>query len=178
MGAHEDMAARHGRMLADAAEIMLSAMHRLNDRLEAAETGEEARDAAMALQRVNRGLRQTILLEAKLARDGIEVVRRREESAKVAREDAARETTARLKVRARGVVLEACDSHEAAEPLLDDLDLWAEDYVADADGASLDELTVRLCRDLGVCFAPHELPASMREAAAGRPTPGPVQNSS
>jgi len=164
----EGMAERHGRMLAEAAEIMLAAMHRLAERLEAAETPEAARDAGLALQRVNRGLRQTILLEAKLAKDVAEAARRRDEQAEAARKADAKQASARLKVRARGLILEACDSREAAEPLLDDLEFWAEDYVAGADGASLDELVITLCRDLGIEFAPHELPPAMRAAASQR----------
>jgi len=165
----ESMAERHGRMLAEAAEIMLAAMHRLAERIEAAETPEAARDAALALQRVNRGLRQTILLEAKLAKDAADAGRRREERDEAERKARAKQAAAKLKVRARGVILEACDSRDTAEPLLDDLEFWADDYVAGADGAGLDELVVRLCRDLGIDFAPHELPAAMRAAASQCP---------
>jgi hypothetical protein len=165
----ETMAERHGRMLAEAAEIMLASMRRLAGRLEAAETPDAERDAALALQRVNRGLRQTILLEARLAKDRVELDRRQAERAEAVRKEAAKETAARLKVRARRVVLDSSDSYEAAEPLLDNLELWVEDYAVDAEGTDFEALVITLCRDLGIAFEPHELPASMREGPAGPP---------
>ena len=170
------MAERHGRMLAEAAGIMLAAMQRLAERLDAAESPEAARDAGLSLSRVNRGLRQTILLEAKLARDEADDKRRRDKHAQAARKTEAKETAAQLRMRARGVILETCDSREAADPLLDDVELWAEDYVAGAAGAPLEELVIRLCRDAGVIFPAHELPPALRPQAG--PAPASPPNSS
>jgi len=61
-----EMAERHGRMLARLAELSLSAAEILHERLVTAETNAEARDLGLALQRVSRSVRQTLLLEAKL----------------------------------------------------------------------------------------------------------------
>ena len=69
MGPQADMGERHGRMLARLAEWGMSLAERLHDQALAAETPAEAAEAALAFQRVSRSVRQSLALEARLARD-------------------------------------------------------------------------------------------------------------
>ncbi|RAK57418.1 hypothetical protein DJ018_05615 [Phenylobacterium deserti] len=63
------MGERHGRMLARLAEWGMNLAERLHDEALAAETPAEAAEAALAFQRVSRSVRQSLALEARLARD-------------------------------------------------------------------------------------------------------------
>jgi hypothetical protein len=147
-------------MLARLAELSLSAAEILHERLVSAETNAEARDLGLALQRVSRSVRQTLLLEANLEKD------RRA----AAREDAAAEQTAReacvaqRKVAVRHqfsrVALEALEDRDEADLLLEDLDEQLEGYVRDHDfdAAPMEALIGRICKDLGV-----EVPADEAE---------------
>jgi hypothetical protein len=157
--ARQEMAERHGRILARLAEVNLSAAEILHDRLAAAETNAEARDLGLALQRVSRSLRQTLLLEAKLERDRRTAARDAAEASDkqqaIVRKAAVRQAVMRI-------ALEACDSREDADELIDDLDPQLDDYVRthDFEASSLDELVAVICQDIGL-----ELPDDAAEVA-------------
>ncbi|MDB5475682.1 MAG: hypothetical protein JWP49_1193, partial [Phenylobacterium sp.] len=157
-----EMAERHGRMLNELAEVNLSAAKILHDRLAAAETNAEARDLGLALQRVSRSLRQTLLLEAKLAKDRWAAAREDAADAQAARE---REVAARKGVVRHAVAriaYEACDSKEVADGLIEDLDDHLDGYARDPGFAAdaTDELIALICKDLGLA-----LPASAAAVA-------------
>ena len=73
------MAERHALLLGELAGLGMAVARDLQGRVACAETDEAAQGLALAFQRVSRSVRQTLALEAKLARD----MRR------IAREDAA-----------------------------------------------------------------------------------------
>jgi hypothetical protein len=60
---------RHGRILAKLSELSLTLAVDLHTRALAAEDTDEVAELANAFQKIARGLRQTMALEAKLARD-------------------------------------------------------------------------------------------------------------
>ena len=102
--AQDQRAEQAARRLAEAADIMLGAMRNLAARLEAAETPQEACELGLALQRVNRGLRQTVLLDARLVRDAAEAERRRAAGAEEARKARTKARAAELRRRVRSLV--------------------------------------------------------------------------
>ncbi len=63
------MAERHARILAELSELGLGLARQARADADAAETPEERARAALVFQRVSRSIRQSLALEAKLARD-------------------------------------------------------------------------------------------------------------
>jgi hypothetical protein len=63
------MAERHGRMLAELAELGLGLARELHGRAVDAESSQEKAQLADAFQRMSRSVRQSVALEAKLQRD-------------------------------------------------------------------------------------------------------------
>ena len=63
------MAERHGRILAELAELGMGFARQARADAEAAETPEERARAALVFQRVSRAIRQSLALEAKLTRE-------------------------------------------------------------------------------------------------------------
>lgn len=167
MSSSPDMAERHGRMLAELSELGLALARDLQGRALAAEAPEEGARLASAFHRVARGVRQSIALEARLARDA-------ERAAREARDDAEGQRSAavarrRNKVRktvARMIWMET-GSHRQAELSAADLDdrLEAESL----DDGFLDEpeaaQIARFCRLFGV-MTPEQMQAEMAELDA------------
>lgn len=139
-------------MLAEAAEIMLGAMRGLSERLTEAETPEAAQGLAMALSRVNRGLRQTILLDARLEKDVQAAARAAEAEQAKAREAEVQAKKHRLRYAVSREILEASDSEEDAKDLLDELEYCLDAYVRgfDFEAGTMEELVEALLADLGV----------------------------
>ncbi|THD79382.1 MAG: hypothetical protein E7812_09940 [Phenylobacterium sp.] len=164
------MADRHGRMLAELAELTLDSVRGLHDRLVAAETPAEAQALGLTLARVSRALRQTLLLEAKLDKD------RRAQASQDAADEAgvrARRVAAQVPVRKARVrravavaAAESCESVEAAEDLMDDLELTLDDYVRafDFETGTVEELIATLCEDLGIAPQDDDDPAGDDDA--------------
>jgi hypothetical protein len=146
-----DMAARHGRILVEFAELGVALARDLHARALAAETAKDAAHLALALQRVTRSVRQTLALEARLERD-------RQRQARDDHADATRETQARVgrrKAQVRLAVERAIWSEadgSEAERLADDLDdlLEAESLGDDFALGPLDTHIARICADLGL----------------------------
>jgi hypothetical protein len=69
MSSPAEMAERHGRMLAELAELGLGLARELHGRALSAETPQETAQLADAFQRLSRSVRQSLALEAKLQRD-------------------------------------------------------------------------------------------------------------
>jgi hypothetical protein len=148
----QEMAERHGRMLASLAELTLWAAQDLHGRLLKAEAPSEAAELGLAFQRVSRSLRQTLLLEAKLAKEHRATAREAAAEAEKAREEGYRERKSKLRRAVTREIAEACESLEAAEDLAATLEEMLEGYVRDPEfaEASLEELTEVLCHDLGL----------------------------
>jgi hypothetical protein len=62
-----DIAERHGRLLAELAELGMAAVRSLAARLDAATSREEAEGLALAFHRISRSVRLTLALESRLA---------------------------------------------------------------------------------------------------------------
>lgn len=146
------MAERHGRMLAELAELTLTAAGELQMRLVASETASEAAELGLAFQRVSRSLRQTLLLEGKLAREGRAAAREAAAEAEKTREEAFRERKAHLRRAVTCEIAETCESLEDAEELATAAEEMLDGYVRDPElaDASLEALTEALCHDLGL----------------------------
>jgi hypothetical protein len=148
----QEMAERHGRMLASLAELTLWAAQDLHGRLVEAKAPSEAAELGLAFQRVSRSLRQTLLLEGKLAKEHRAAAREAAAEAEKAREEGYRERKARLRSAVTREIAEACESLETAEDLATELEQMLDGYVRDPEfaEASLEELTEVLCHDLGL----------------------------
>jgi hypothetical protein len=173
-GSAEAMSERHGRMLGEAAEIMLGAMRVLNARLAASETPEAARDLGLALQRADRGLRQTIFLEAKLDRERRADARKAEVDARAdaqaARDGEVRARRARVRVAVSRRACEVLATREDADDVIADLDALLDDYVrGHFDTHSVEALIALVLADLGLEPAPGAEPEAEAEASAAVP---------
>ena len=181
----EDMADRHGRMLAELAELTLEAARGLQARLAAAETTAEAQGLGLTFARVSRALRQTLLLEAKLDRARRAQVREDQAAEAEAhqRRIAAQVPMRKARVRAAlaTAAAEACESPEAAEDLMDDLDVELDGYVRgfDFETGTVEDLVALLREDFGI--APEDAPddgcEGPDEAETPDEAPGPYLGS-
>ena len=171
-----EMAERHGRVLAELAELGLSAARRMHEQVMAAETPQDAREATLALHRISRSVRQAVALEAKLERD-----RARQE--REDRADAVREGEAlveKRKVQVRGAIERiVIDEDETLNAVrrLEDLD-WRLDADAVQDAFLRDPIEVviaRLSAEIGIRPAPDAAhaadPARWRAADGDAPRP-------
>ncbi|HEV2532519.1 hypothetical protein [Phenylobacterium sp.] len=165
MVASDPMTERQGRMLGRLAEINLSAAEILHGRLVVAQSDEAARDLALALQRVSRSVRQTLLMEAKLARDARAEARADAAHAEKARGAEAEARKASVRQAVGQVAMEACETLDAVDDLLTDLDEHLELYVAchDFEAGGVEGLAAAICKDLGL------EPKPARPAADERP---------
>ena len=168
-----DRATRRGEILAELAELTLSAAHRMHGRLMAAETPQEVAEAGLAFQRVSRSLRQTLLLETRFETDREAAARAEAEQGAAARKAPAEVRKARVRSEVVREIVEQTEDLEHAEELIEDLDKVFNAYVDGHDfaGEGLEPLIVELCAalDLPRTRAP-VADASMTDRAA-RETP-------
>lgn len=151
-----DMQARHAGMLAEVAELSLTLARKLHERAMAAETDAEAQAAAAAFHRISRTLRQTLALEARLARDS----RREAFEARRLAEDERRERVKARKayvghVGDRLIWTEA--ERDEVGRLLVELRRWCDVEAYDEEAfleAPAEAVVARLRRDLGLAAAP------------------------
>jgi hypothetical protein len=175
-----DMAERHARILAELAELGMGLARQAAQDAEAAESPEERARAALVFQRMSRSIRQSLALEARLARD----------LARDAREEEARRAEARReRVNARrrdireGVAalvwreMEELDEDEA-EAFEDRIDDAVHEEVV-AEGFFTDPLADQVARcvaRLGYEITPEG--ALRRLAPASAPPPEPAWRAS
>ena len=161
------------RVLEELAEIGMQLARAVRDEALEAPT-ERAAELALTFSRVARAVRQTVALEARLARDAEtqaqDAADRRERRAAGERFDLIR----RRKAQVRDVVERAIETDPAdndRERLLDDLYERLEDDLYDADFAEqpVGELIARICKDLGVAVDP----GLWADEAWGLPPPRP-----
>jgi hypothetical protein len=122
MSGASEMAERHGRILAELAELGLSLARGLHARAGAAETPQDAERLALAFHGLSRSVRLTLALEARLERERLKAAR--EDRDHAARDLRERVYVRKAQVRAavtRQVLAEAETEGEDAEALLDDL---------------------------------------------------------
>jgi hypothetical protein len=182
----EDMAERHTRILAELAELTLDAARGLHGRLVAAETTAEAQALGLTFARVSRALRQTLLLEAKLDKERRAQAREDQAAEAEVRAQRLKVEVAARKVRVRAAMAaaaaEACESPEAAEDLMDELELGLDDCVRgfDFETGTVEDLVALLREDFGI--APDDAPDDAGEApdeggAPDEAPPGPYLGS-
>lgn len=171
MSGPEDMAARHGRMLAEIQEIALAAARDLGAALAEAPTPAEKAVVMGALHRAGRCLRQSIALEARLVRDAARAVREAQEAARaeVGRKVERRRAQVRAVVERLIWTEHEKDEDEALrlEDSLDDLlaeDACFDEFLTDPVALQIE----RLCTDLGLD------PAALRGADEAPPHPSPA----
>jgi hypothetical protein len=117
MDATADMGERHGRVLAELAELGLTLARRLAARAGAAGTADEAQGLAAAFHQVSRSVRLSLALESKLASERRQALR----EDRVLTERA----VARRKEQVRAVIARAAyaeSESDTAERLLDELE--------------------------------------------------------
>ena len=172
-----EMAERHSRVLGELAEITLSAARRLGEELQGAESAAEMKDLAMGLARVSRQVRQAVLLEAKLARDGVlcgrELAREEAAELKAAAEALTKHRRARVLHEVTRAIGEQAESAEQAEDLQTEaeaaLNAWVDGH--DWESRTLDDLIADMCDELGL-EAPGDADDDS-EAPAAAPPPAP-----
>jgi hypothetical protein len=150
-----EMAHRHAAVLAELTEVGLAAMRDIQACLLAAADAKAKADLALALQRTQRSVRQTLALELRLKREA-------KQQAREDRQDAARQTEKRLSVRKAQV--KACVEKliwteyegKEAEALVEELDACL-DEDALFDGfleTSIETHITRLSDELGLQSSP------------------------
>jgi hypothetical protein len=180
MPSASDMAERHGRILAELAELGLSLARGLHARAEAAETPQDAERLALAFHGLSRSVRLTLALEARLERERLKAAR--EDQDHMARETRSRVYVRKAQVRAavtRQVLAET--EGEDAEALLDGLRERQEEealYEAFAQGP-VEACIARIRSGLGLAPEPSAPEPSANDpqppAAVPRPPPGPPE---
>jgi len=170
-----DMIERHGRILAELAEIGMTIARGLRAEAETGETPEAQAQAVTAFPRVARAVRQTLALEAKLKRDArreaveVEAHARRELDLRIRR----RKALVRAEMR-RSISDATPDDddelfHDRIEDLRDRLDI----DLLDADFADrpLEDVIADLCIQLGLAPPDDPIPPPPGEVSA-QPTEG------
>ena len=142
---------RHLQMLRELGELGMGLARSLAARAEEPGIADQtAIDLRLAFSRVARAVRQTMVLEARLAQDGVKA--RAERDARRVAE--ARERGVRRKRRVELTIERAIEAEaggETAENLLGDLYERLEDYdLAEFATRPVGELIVRICKQIGV----------------------------
>ena len=174
MSTTTDMAERHGRILGELAEFGHDLAKKLHRQAMAAETPAETAELARAFHGVARSVRQTLALEAKLARDAA----RQDREDQVVAERQAREAqqAARAAIDARRrrigaaiepIVYAEVEDEDEAEQLFDEVFERIDDEARAGDflEQAVDEQIAHLCQDFGL-----PRPGEPREE---RPDPDP-----
>ncbi len=179
-----DMAQKHARILGELAEFGLDLARKLHDQGMAAETPEETADLARAFHSVSRSVRQTLALEAKLAREaarqdhddraraGLLAEKERVDAAQLA--DAPyRERKNRIGAVLERLVYSEYEDEGEIERLMDEI-VDRPDGDAQAEGfldAAIDDQIAALCRDFGLPLP--ERPVERRPAPPRPPDAEP-----
>lgn len=160
----DEIAELQARVIARLGEVMFASVEIVHERLVAAETPEATERLALAVNRLGRGVRQCLLVEAKLLKDRRAMAR---EAAVQAASQAAQAETAQVETRKAEVraqvgraLVEACEGRDDADAAIDELELWIEVYArtGEFERRAPQELAARLAADLGIVFAPGETP--------------------
>ena len=118
-------------------------------------------ELSRAMTGLARSIRQTAFLRIKIANDGLQH-ELKVQAERAARAAARRETLDlrkdEVRVAAEMVIEAQVPRREAAERLLDDLDLGLKRFTdADLEGRSIGEIVARLCEEVGIPFDPTPL---------------------
>jgi hypothetical protein len=176
MATATDIAERHAAVLAELAELGLGVARRLAELTLTAETPKEAADLGVAFHRVSRSVRQTLALDAKLARDHLRL-------GAEAREEAQADRRVRLE-RRKGQVWKTLENAvwneyegDEVEDLLQDLDarLTADLTADDFDAEPVEAHIARLRADIGLAApeAAADPEAPLEPEVPEPPTPPP-----
>ena len=140
-----EMAERHGRILAELAELGMSAARAVHGDLMAAEEPQVRAELGLTFQRLSRSVRQSLALEAKLARDE----RARAERAAQA---ALSHRKSRLKTAVEPLVWTEAEDDETAETRLTALGDFLDALSLDDDflDGPIEAQIARICAAFGV----------------------------
>jgi hypothetical protein len=174
MATATDIAERHAQVLAELAELGLGVARRLAELALTAETPKEAADLGVAFHRVSRSVRQTLALDAKLARDHLRL-------GAEAREEAQADRRVRLE-RRKGQVWKTLENEvwneyegDEVEDLLQDLDarLSADLTADDFDAEPVEAHIARLRADIGLSALEPAAPSDPEIPEPSTPPPDP-----
>jgi hypothetical protein len=179
------MAEKHAAILGKLAEFGLNLARKLHDQGMAAETPQETADLARAFHSVSRSLRQTLALEARLARDAERQAREDDAQAQVLEHKASQEAQRRARAtydnrkNRIGGVLERLvyGEHEdegEIDRLMDEI-VERLDEDAQANGfleTPIDDQIAQLCRDFGLPLPERPVERSPPRSGEGQIAPG------
>jgi hypothetical protein len=174
MATPTDIAERHAQVLAELAELGLGVARRLAELALAAETPKEAADLGVAFHRVSRSVRQTLALDARLARDHLRL------GAEV-REEAEAQRRVRCE-RRKGQVWKTLEAEvwreyerDDVEEVLEDLDarLSADLTAEDFDAEPVEAHIARLRADIGLAAPEAAAPSDPEIPEPSTPPPVP-----
>ena len=183
MSSPESMAERHGRVLERLSELGLSLAETAHEKALAAETPAELRDMALTFHRISRSVRQSLALEAKLVREGLQAERVQRAADDQARDIAQLEAARRVRDRKESVTAElnpliwteADEDEDEADALFCDLKDLLE-QAADEPGfleTPIDTLVARLAADLRLGAEAPPYPGEGPGAPIAPPPPPP-----
>jgi hypothetical protein len=183
-----EMAERHGRILAELSELSLALAHKLQGEAMAAETPQAAAELGRAFHSVARTVRQTLALEAKMARDRRAEARWERAHPEPLPPDEARRAWRLTNRRERVCEPVTCaiwheheDDEEAREDLIDRLVLrmGALRESGELETRPAIELIDRLCEELGLdpesCWDRSDEDDDDEDEAHPAPPPPPLQ---
>ncbi|HEY3696170.1 hypothetical protein [Phenylobacterium sp.] len=166
MSSTPEMSERHGRVLAELAELGLTLARELAAKAGAAQTDEAAQALALAFHRISRSVRLSLALESRLAGERRQAIR--EERVLTERKVEKRKDQVRATL-ARQVYAET--ETDEAERLLDELEERLEEealFDAFADGP-VEACIARIRAGLGLPADPANDPGPAHAAGAPRP---------
>lgn len=164
------MTERHTTLLGELAELGMKVARDLQARVAAAESDEAAQGIALAFQRVARAVRQTLALEARLARDAAAEVRAQAQEGLAERREAARRRAGARQTHIRSVVAqEIFRDYEDEE-----VDAWLTVLEAALDEAALDEAFLDQPVEAAIAAIRASLGLPANDAGAPRAAPRPA----
>jgi hypothetical protein len=161
----EQMAKEQDQMLRELAELGMSFARKLEAKVELVTSVDEAQALALAFHRIQRGVRLTLALRAKLVRDHLEIGKLERSAAQRATERRKAQVTAVLD---REIFTDEADQDTAdhlAERLTERLD--AEALFDDFLNGPLDHVIARIRKDLGLPEEHHAPGSSPVETGEG-----------
>ena len=173
MSPASDMSHRHAAHLAELAELGMALARDLQQQALAADTPDEKAGLAQAFHSIARTVRQSMALEARLAREARRETVEAESRATRAEAASVAARKAEVRARVRGLVWDEAEASDCAA-LIDDLD----DRLSDAEhlpGFTDEEIDAHVQRLRGELGLTPGVPAARRRSKPGEAPTGPVE---
>ena len=162
MSSLTDIAEKHAHMLGELAEFGLNLARKLHDQAMAAEEPAVVADLAKAFHAVSRTLRQTMLLETRVAREAAGLVNEARKAAELRIENAVGHRVKCVSQALDHAINDEYEDETESQNVYEDAmeRLYEDSLAPDFLDQSMDDQIARLCKDLGLQLPPVEQAAT------------------